>query len=389
MTKVPVEITRWHVGRVLASLRDAFVSVVVTGGVASLNHRLIAWNPPGSERRSCATSAANDPLRHHAEGIAAISRWSRSGATTPPVWSRHIARIPEGCQQGRVSVQKTILILHTRLLQKLRQLLTKRFHPMVFRLIENVSLHLRSGGWADGECSITILPRKGMNADLLMHPHRGCLLQLTHEIREAMRRLQTNKQMHMVRNTTDTLSEASEAVHGAAEVIVKAPAPIIGDERRSLFGGKHQVVMQGKEGRWHIGGVLASLRDAFVSVIVTGGVASLNHWLMAWNPPGSRMHSQAVCAAIDIPPRHTGGMIAAQSQTYYRSSCLPPIHAEGIKATSRWLRSEATTPPVCVRQTVRIPEGCQRHRSRIWGTIRAANHIHRCPFVILPLHRTP
>ena len=141
--------------------------------------------------------------------------------------------------------------------------------------------------------------------------------------------------------------------------------------------------------RWLLGRVLASLRDAGVGVIATGGIASLNHRLMAWNPPGSRMHSQAVCAAIDIPPRHTGGMIAAQSQTYYPSSGLLPIHAEGIEAISRWSRSEATTPPVCVRETVGIPEGCQRHRSWIWGTIRAANHIHRCPFVIFNLHRAP
>jgi hypothetical protein len=37
---------------VLASLRDAFASIIVTGGVASLNHRLMAWNPPGAGREA-------------------------------------------------------------------------------------------------------------------------------------------------------------------------------------------------------------------------------------------------------------------------------------------------------------------------------------------------
>jgi len=34
--------------------------------------------------------------------------------------------------------------------------------------------------------------------------------------------------------------------------------------------------------------------------------------------------------------------------------------AGGLSAISRWLRSNATTPPVAGRQMVRIPEGCQR-----------------------------
>jgi hypothetical protein len=50
------------------------------------------------------------------------------------------------------------------------------------------------------------------------------------------------------------------------------------------------VVMQSKERRGHIGaGWLASLRDAGLSLsrIISGGVASLNHRLMALNPSGS------------------------------------------------------------------------------------------------------
>jgi len=40
---------RWRGGRSwLASLRDADVLHTLSGGVASLNHRLMAENPPGS-----------------------------------------------------------------------------------------------------------------------------------------------------------------------------------------------------------------------------------------------------------------------------------------------------------------------------------------------------
>jgi hypothetical protein len=48
------------------------------------------------------------------------------------------------------------------------------------------------------------------------------------------------------------------------------------------------VVMQSKERRGHNGaGWLASLRDAGLSRIVSGGIASLNHRLMAGMPPAS------------------------------------------------------------------------------------------------------
>lgn len=165
--------------------------------------------------------------------------------------------------------------------------------------------------------------------------------------------------------------------------------------------------------RWLLGRVLASLRDAGDGGILTGGIASLNHRLIAWNPPGSRRRSHAIspangplrnhagnlvmpearlakyCIASGPLEPHADGMIAPQSLTCESLSGPPPHHAEGIEAISRWSRSEATVPPVWVREMVRIPEGCQRHRSWIWGTIRAANQIHRCPFVIFNFHRAP
>ena len=41
-----------------------------------------------------------------------------------------------------------------------------------------------------------------------------------------------------------------------------------------------------------------------------------------------------------------------------RDNFISP-QARGLKAISRWLRSNATTPPVCDQKRGRIPEGCQ------------------------------
>jgi hypothetical protein len=52
-------------------------------------------------------------------------------------------------------------------------------------------------------------------------------------------------------------------------------------------GGEDEVVMQSEEGRGHSNGWLASRRDAWIFRTFTGGVASLNHRLMAAMPPAS------------------------------------------------------------------------------------------------------
>ena len=77
-------------------------------------------------------------LHHDAEGITAISRWSRSEATTPPDHRATKTRIPEGCQPSRPSVQIPIFIFHARRFQELHQLLAKRFHAMMLGLVRDV-----------------------------------------------------------------------------------------------------------------------------------------------------------------------------------------------------------------------------------------------------------
>jgi len=80
----------------------------------------------------------------------------------------------------------------------------------------------------------------------------------------------------------------AKSSHRATEVFVKAVSPSNVNERRTILCGENDVVMQSKERRGHNGAVLlASLRDAGLSRILSGGVASLNHRLIALNPSGS------------------------------------------------------------------------------------------------------
>ena len=237
--------------------------------------------------------------RFHAEGILAISRWLRSEATTPPGTTppetdRPTPRIPEGCQPDRSSVQIPIFVFHARRFQELRQFLAERFHTVMLGLVRSVFLHPRSRRRAHRECAISLLPRKISETDLLVHPHGRRLLQFPHEARETMCSPQSHQQMHMIANAADALRKSSESCHGAAEVFVQTFHPSLINEWHAIFGGEHDVVMQSKKGRGHNeAGWLASLRDAWRFRIVSGGVASLNHRLIALMPSASCMTSKA------------------------------------------------------------------------------------------------
>lgn len=221
-----------------------------------------------------------------AEGIPAISRWLRNNATTPPEHRVETTGIPEGCQQMRMSVQKPIFIRHPRLLQKLDQLFAKRLHPMMLGLIRDVFLHLWPRRRTHGEGSIAFLPCKLPELDLFVNPHRRGFLQFPHEISETMRGLQPHQQVHVVGHPANTLREPAQPRHRASEVFVQAVPPHGINQRQAVLRGKDDVVVQREKRRGH-GFVdqLASLRDAEWLCNLSGGVASLNHRLMASMPP--------------------------------------------------------------------------------------------------------
>jgi hypothetical protein len=223
---------------------------------------------------------------HDAVGITAISRWLSEA--TPPDRHASESRIPEGCQQDRASVQIPVFVFHTRRFQELCQLLTKRLSVMMLGLVRDVFLHPRSCGGTHRESAVTFLPGEFPQADLFMHPDGGCLLQLPHKIRQAMRGLQSHQQMHMIGDTAYPLRESTESAHRAAKVVVQSFPPGIINQRDPIFGGEHNVLVQSEKRRGHKNaGLLASLRDAGCLLILSGGVASLNHRLMALMPSAS------------------------------------------------------------------------------------------------------
>jgi len=85
---------------------------------------------------------------------------------------------------------------------------------------------------------------------------------------------------------------------------------------------------------------LRSLRDRGVCVRGVRGCRYAQPPANGWHPFGM-----------------TGAAQAGSLATIYRCASPEP---EGFRAISRWLRSNATTPPVSGRRTPRIPEGCQR-----------------------------
>jgi len=236
------------------------------------------------------------------KGLSAISWWLRSIATTPPDHRAPTTRIPEGCQPTRsTSIQIPILIVHLRRLQKLRQLLPKRLYTVVLSLVRDVTLHLRTGRRADSERSIPFLPGEPPQSDGFMNPSRGRLFKLQHEIGQAMGGLQSNELMHVIGHASYPLRNAAQPRHRAAEVFMQAIPQGRIDHRCAVLRGEYEVEMESKKRRGHGGRRtrLASLPDAGLLRIVSGGVASLNHRLMAWMPPASR---RAADAFSGMPP---------------------------------------------------------------------------------------
>jgi len=264
--------------------------------------RVVSPDAKGRLPPAVDTSPMDVALRLDAEGIPATSRWLRSEATTPPDARVEMIRIPEGCQPDSASVQKPIFVFQARLLQKLHQLLPKRLHAMMIGLVRDVFLHLRPHRRAHGEGTVAFLPPKLPQLDLLMHPHGRSLLQFPHEVGEAMHGLQAHKQMHVISNTAHALNKPAKSADRAAEVFVQTFTPRGVDQRDAVFGGKHDVLMPREKCRWNGGAwLLASLRDARCFAILSGGVASLNHRLIAMMPPASSSQSSILLSLLQNP----------------------------------------------------------------------------------------
>ncbi len=88
--------------------------------------------------------------------------------------------------------------------------------------VQNQRSRLR---WTDGKCPIPALPRKRVNT-LNLHPLRRSGLQLLHQLCQALRRMQTDGEMHMVGHTPDSKTIAFPIAHNCRKISMQ-PAPHI------------------------------------------------------------------------------------------------------------------------------------------------------------------
>ena len=137
---------------------------------------------------------------------------------------------------------------------------------MMFLLIRDVLLNRRPRGGAYGECRIAFLPGKGSQADLLMHPCRGSLFQLTHDVRQTMSRFQADQKVDMIGHAADALRKSTEARNDSSQILVHARTPFRRDDGLAIPRRKDEMVMEAQIGGSHVAflqfiGVLRHRRD--------------------------------------------------------------------------------------------------------------------------------
>src|SRR5436190_5834918 len=112
---------------------------------------------------------------------------------------------------------------------------------MMFLLFRDVPLNRWPRGSAYGERGIALLPGKGSEADFLMHPCRGSLLQLTHDVCQTMNRFQAYQKVNMIGHAADALRKATEARDGPPEILVQARTPLRRNDGFAILRRKHQM----------------------------------------------------------------------------------------------------------------------------------------------------
>lgn len=109
-------------------------------------------------------------------------------------------------------------------------------------------LQMRS---ADGEGSVSLLPREACPAQFPPDPSRGFAFQFPHHIRQPMRRTQPRKNMDMVAGASDGMGDSVHAANRAAEVFVDATTSLESQPRFPMFRGENEMVMEGQMRRGH------------------------------------------------------------------------------------------------------------------------------------------
>jgi len=122
---------------------------------------------------------------------------------------------------------------------------------MMLLLVLDVPAHRLAQTRAHREKRIPLLPFKCALV-LRRRPDRSRLLEFAHEVGKAMRGLQPDQRVDRVLDAADLQRHALQSAHGAAQIFVKARAPLRPNERPAFLGGADPVIMQAMVSGTHI-----------------------------------------------------------------------------------------------------------------------------------------
>jgi hypothetical protein len=157
---------------------------------------------------------------------------------------------------------------------------------MVILLVRNVFPDRGSGRGTHRKRGISLLPLKMLCRHRRGDPNRGRFLELPHEVRQAVRRIQGNQQMDVVGYAANALGHAIQTADRSAQVFVKPGPPVAGNQTLSILGGKYKMVVKAGVRRRHNPRLAPhpGCRDWIFFPVVSQ--TTLNHRLQAAIPPG-------------------------------------------------------------------------------------------------------
>jgi hypothetical protein len=82
--------------------------------------------------------------------------------------------------------------------------------------------------------------------------------------------------MNVITYAAHSQQNTTLVFYNSAKITVKVFAPIVGNQRHSVFGAENQVMMQTSVGRWHIVTLFSELYSIFNSL---PEVRFAHHWL--------------------------------------------------------------------------------------------------------------
>src|SRR5260370_36565160 len=114
---------------------------------------------------------------------------------------------------------------------------------MVRFLVRDVVRPCISRGGTDGERSVAFLPAK-VSVEILLDPVGRVLLEISHDISNAMHWTETRQDVHVIVHTANNLRNPVHSPDYAAQVRMKCRSPFGTDKMPSVLCRENDMVMQ-------------------------------------------------------------------------------------------------------------------------------------------------